>query len=53
MRMVPSTLVLLGGVDGFLPLESFAPTPEGFEAARAAGEMALRVLAVGHAKWAE
>ncbi len=49
----PVTLVLLGGVDGFLPLESFEPTPEGFEAARTAGEMALRVLAVGHSTWAE
>jgi hypothetical protein len=49
----PITLVLLGGVDGFLPLESFEPTPEGFEAARTAGEMALRVLAAGHANWAE
>ncbi|MBL0407921.1 hypothetical protein JKG68_28900 [Microvirga aerilata] len=49
----PVTLVLLGGVDGFLPLESFEPTPEGFEAAQAAGEMALRVLAVGHTNWAE
>jgi hypothetical protein len=49
----PLTLVLLGGVDGFLPLESFEPTPEGFEAAQTAGEMALRVLAAGHTNWAE
>jgi hypothetical protein len=49
----PITLVLLGGVDGFLPLESFEPTPEGFKAARAAGEMALRVLAARPTNWAE
>ncbi|WP_201842307.1 hypothetical protein [Microvirga zambiensis] len=46
-------LVLLGGVDGFLPLRSFAPSPEGFEAARAAGEMALEILAAGHTNWTE
>jgi hypothetical protein len=49
----PIMLVLLGGADGFLPLDSFAPTPEGFEAAGTAGEMALRVLAAGHTNWAE
>jgi hypothetical protein len=41
-------LVLLGGFDGFLPLGSFAPTPEGFQAAETAGEMAFRVLIAGH-----
>jgi hypothetical protein len=49
----PIMLVLLGGTDGFLPLGSFSPTPEGFEAAQTAGEMALRVLAAGHTNWAE
>ncbi|ANY84212.1 hypothetical protein BB934_38925 (plasmid) [Microvirga ossetica] len=33
----PLTLVLLRGVDGFLPLESFERTPEGFETAQTAG----------------
>jgi hypothetical protein len=49
----PLMLVLLGGIDGFLPLGSFAPTPDGFEAAQAAGEMALKVLAAGYTNWAE
>ncbi|UVF22282.1 hypothetical protein HPT29_026750 (plasmid) [Microvirga terrae] len=49
----PFTLVLLGGNDGFFPLESFEPTPEGFEFAKIAGEIALRTLAVGHDNWAE
>jgi hypothetical protein len=49
----PVTLVLLGGVDGFLPLESFEPTPEGLEATRTAGEVTLRALAAGHINWME
>jgi hypothetical protein len=44
----PLTLVLLGGVDGFLPLVSFEPTPEGFETAQTAGKVTLRALAAGH-----
>ncbi len=49
----PFTLVLLGGHDGFFPLESFEPTQEGFELAKIAGEIILRALAVGHGNWAE
>ena len=49
----PLMLVLLGGTDGFLPLGSFSPTPDGFEAAQTAGEIALKVLTAGHANWAE
>jgi hypothetical protein len=49
----PYTLVLLGGHDGFFPLESFEPTPEGFEFAKIAGEIALRTLAVAHDNWSE
>jgi hypothetical protein len=47
----PFTLVLLGGIDGLFLLESFEPTPEGFESAKIAGEITLRALAVGHANW--
>jgi hypothetical protein len=49
----PFTLVLLGGHEGFFLLESFEPTPEGFESAKIAGEITLRALAVGHANWSE
>jgi hypothetical protein len=49
----PVTLVLLGGTDGFFLLESFKPTPEGFESAKITGDIALRALAVGHANWSE
>jgi hypothetical protein len=49
----PLTLVLLGGVDGFFPLESFEPTPEGLEVAKIAGDITLRALAVGHDNWSE
>jgi hypothetical protein len=47
----PYTLVLLGGADGFFPLESFEPTPEGLELAKIAGDITLRALAVGHGSW--
>jgi hypothetical protein len=49
----PLTLVLLGGVDGFFPLESFEPTPEGLEVAKIAGDITLRALAVGYDNWSE
>jgi hypothetical protein len=49
----PFTLVLLGGNDGFFPLEGFEPPPEGLELAKIAGEIALRSLAVGHDNWAD
>jgi hypothetical protein len=49
----PLTLVLLGGADGFFPLESFEPTPEGLEVAKIAGDITLRALAVGHDNWSE
>jgi hypothetical protein len=49
----PFTLVLLGGHDGFFLLESFEPTPEGFEPAKIAGEITLRALAVGHDNWSK
>lgn len=49
----PFTLVLLGGNDGFFPLETFAPTPEGFEFTKIAAEIALQTLAIGHNNWAE
>jgi hypothetical protein len=47
----PYTLVLLGGSDGFFPLESFEPTPEAFDLAKIAGDITLRALAVGHDNW--
>ena len=49
----PVTLVLLGGVDGFFPLEAFEATKEGYESAKIAGEIALRALAAGHTNWVE
>ena len=49
----PYTLVLLGGADGFFPLEAFEPTPEGVEMAEIVGQISLRALAVGHENWAE
>jgi len=49
----PISLVLLGGVGGFFLLESFEPTPEGFESAKIAGDITLRALAVGHDNWSE
>jgi hypothetical protein len=42
------TLVLLGGVDGFFPLEAFEPTKEGYESAKIAGEIALRACGRSH-----
>ena len=49
----PYTLVLLGGADGFFPLDPFEPTPEGLELAKIACYIILRALAVGHENWAE
>jgi hypothetical protein len=49
----PHTLVLLGGADGFVPLEAFEPTPEGLEMAEIVGHISLRALAIGHENWAE
>jgi hypothetical protein len=37
---------MLGGVDGFYPLESFKPTPEGLDLAKLTGNIMLRGLAV-------
>ena len=48
----PFILVLLGD-DGFIPLETFAPSPEGFDRAKIAGEVTLRALAAGHSNWVE
>jgi len=47
----PLILIILGGVDGFYPLESFEPTPEGFELAKLTGNIMLRGLAVAHGNW--
>jgi hypothetical protein len=49
----PFILVLLGGADGFVPLETFDPSPEGFDTAKIAGEVTLRALAAGHSNWVE
>ena len=47
----PLILILLGGVDGFCPLESFEPTPEGLDLAKLTGDIMLRALAVAHSNW--
>jgi hypothetical protein len=47
----PLILVMLGGADGFYPLETFEPTPEGFEIAKMTGDVMLRALAVAHGNW--
>jgi hypothetical protein len=49
----PYTLVLLGGSDGFFPLEGFEPTTEGLELAKITGGIVLRALTVGHDNWSE
>jgi lysophospholipase L1-like esterase len=46
-------LVLFGGNDVFVPLESFEPTPEGLEFAQIASKITLRTLAVGHDNWSK
>jgi lysophospholipase L1-like esterase len=47
----PLILIMLGGADGFYPLESFEPTPEGLELAKLTGDIMLRALAVAHGNW--
>ena len=47
----PLILILLGGADGFYPLESFEPTPEGLDLAKMTGDVMLRALAVAHGTW--
>jgi len=47
----PLILVMLGGVDGFYPLESFEPTPEGLNLAKLTGDIMLRGLAVARVNW--
>jgi lysophospholipase L1-like esterase len=49
----PLILVMLGGVDGFYPLESFEPTSEGLNLAKLTGDIMLRGLAVAHVNWSE
>ena len=47
----PLILLMLGGADGFCPLESFEPTPEGLDLAKLTGDILLRALAVAHGNW--
>ena len=47
----PLILLLLGGADGFQPLQSFEPTPEGLDLAKLTGSIILRALAVAHGTW--
>jgi hypothetical protein len=47
----PLILLLLGGADGFQPLQSFEPTPEGLDLAKLVGGIVLRVLAAAHGTW--
>ncbi len=49
----PLILLLLGGADGFQPLQSFEPTPEGLDLAKLAGSIVLSALAVAHATWSD
>jgi hypothetical protein len=49
----PLILVMLGGVSGFYPLESFKPTPEGSSLAKLTGDVMLWALAVAHGNWSE
>jgi hypothetical protein len=49
----PLILIVLGGLDGFYPLESFEPTPEGSDLAKMAGDLMLRALAVAHGNWSK
>jgi hypothetical protein len=49
----PLILIVLGGADGFYPLESFEPTPEGSDLAKMAGDLMLRALAVAHGNWSK
>jgi hypothetical protein len=47
----PLILMVLGGLEGFWPLESFEPTPEGLDLAKLTGDILLRALAVAHSNW--
>jgi hypothetical protein len=47
----PVILIMLGGADGFYPLESFEPTPEGSDLPKMAGDIMLRALAVAYGNW--
>ena len=47
----PLILLLLGGAEGFQPLQSFEPTPEGLALAKLTGVIILRALAVAHGTW--
>jgi hypothetical protein len=49
----PLILLLLGGADGFQPLQSFEPTPEGLELAKLTGGIVLRALAAAHSTWSD
>lgn len=49
----PLVLVLIGGVDGFLPLQFFEPTSDGRSLAMLVGEITLRALAAAHGNWSE
>lgn len=48
----PFILVLLGGAEGFQPLETFDPTGEGMELAKVVADITLRALAAAHDAWA-
>jgi hypothetical protein len=49
----PLLLVLIGGADGFLPLQVFEPTPDGRNLAMLTGDITLRALAAAQATWSE
>jgi hypothetical protein len=49
----PLILVIIGGADGFYPLQSFEATSEGSDLAKIAGDIMLRGLAVAHGNWSE
>ena len=47
----PLVLLMLGGVEGFSPLEAFEPTPGGLDLAKLTGDIMLRALEVAHSNW--
>jgi hypothetical protein len=49
----PLILLLLGGAEGFQPLQSFEPTPKGLALAKLTGGIILRALAVAHGTWSD
>jgi len=49
----PLILLLLGGAEGFQPLQSFEPTPEGLNLAKLTGGIILRALAVAYGTWSD